>query len=77
MLKSDFPEVETIRAMTDTVIEIGGYRTNSIGEDMELVVRMHRVLRERGAPYRIEFVPELPKTATGKIQRFKLRAASA
>jgi len=31
------------------------------------------------APYKyprwIEFVPELPKTATGKIQRFKLRAA--
>ena len=30
------------------------------------------------APYKyprwIEFVPELPKTATGKIQRFKLRA---
>lgn len=33
------------------------------------------------APYKyprwIEFVPELPKTATGKIQRFKLRATSA
>ncbi|TFY99199.1 benzoate-CoA ligase family protein [Ramlibacter henchirensis] len=32
------------------------------------------------APYKyprwIEFVPELPKTATGKIQRFKLRATS-
>jgi len=34
--------------------------------------------RERIADYKrprwIEFVPELPKTATGKIQRFKLRA---
>ncbi len=33
------------------------------------------------APYKyprwIEFVPELPKTATGKIQRFRLRAANA
>jgi benzoate-CoA ligase len=32
------------------------------------------------APYKyprwIEFVPELPKTATGKIQRFKLRQTS-
>jgi benzoate-CoA ligase len=32
------------------------------------------------APYKyprwIEFLPELPKTATGKIQRFKLRQAS-
>ena len=30
------------------------------------------------APYKyprwVEYVPELPKTATGKIQRFKLRA---
>jgi benzoate-CoA ligase len=25
-------------------------------------------------PYWVEFLPELPKTATGKIQRFKLRA---
>jgi benzoate-CoA ligase len=35
-------------------------------------------VKERLAPYKyprwIEFVPELPKTATGKIQRFKLRA---
>jgi benzoate-CoA ligase len=34
-------------------------------------------VRERIAPYKyprwIEFVPELPKTATGKIQRFRLR----
>ncbi len=35
-------------------------------------------VKERLAPYKyprwVEFVPELPKTATGKIQRFKLRA---
>ncbi len=43
---------------TETVIEVGGYRTKTIGEDMELVVRLHRVLRERGVPYRIEYVPE-------------------
>ena len=43
---------------TETVIEVGGYRTDTIGEDMELVVRMHRLLRQRGVPYRIEFVPE-------------------
>jgi len=28
-------------------------------------------------PRWVEVVPELPKTATGKIQRFKLRAATA
>lgn len=36
-------------------------------------------VKTRLAPYKyprwIEFAPELPKTATGKIQRFKLRAA--
>ncbi|MBC5767787.1 benzoate-CoA ligase family protein [Ramlibacter albus] len=35
-------------------------------------------VKSRLAPYKyprwVEFVPELPKTATGKIQRFKLRA---
>jgi len=43
---------------TEVVIAVGGYRTNTIGEDMELVVRMHRLLREQGKPYRITFVPE-------------------
>src|SRR6185437_4389034 len=28
-------------------------------------------------PYWVEFVPELPKTATGKVQRFKLRRVQA
>jgi len=28
-------------------------------------------------PQRIDFVPELPKTATGKIQRYKLREISS
>ncbi|MFM8865403.1 MAG: glycosyltransferase family 2 protein, partial [Limnohabitans sp.] len=41
-----------------TVIEVGGYRTHTIGEDMELVVRIHHQMRERGQPYRIEFVPD-------------------
>ena len=39
---------------------------------------LQRHVKERLAPYKyprwIEFLPELPKTATGKIQRFKLRA---
>jgi cellulose synthase/poly-beta-1,6-N-acetylglucosamine synthase-like glycosyltransferase len=36
----------------------GGYATDSVGEDMELVVRMHRYRRELGKPYRIGFVPD-------------------
>jgi cellulose synthase/poly-beta-1,6-N-acetylglucosamine synthase-like glycosyltransferase len=42
----------------DAVIAAGGYRPDTIGEDMELVVRMHRLLRAKGQPYRVEFVPD-------------------
>lgn len=43
---------------TGVVIAVGGYRTNTIGEDMELVVRMHHHLRERRIPYKVAFVPD-------------------
>jgi len=42
----------------ETVIAAGGYRRNTIGEDMELIVRLHRHMREQGLAYRIEFVPD-------------------
>ena len=42
----------------ETVIEAGGYRRNTIGEDMELVVRLHRILSQSGRPYRIVFAPQ-------------------
>ncbi|MCG2583960.1 glycosyltransferase [Massilia sp. TS11] len=42
----------------DVVVAAGGYKVKSIGEDMELVVRLHRTLRARGQAYRIEFVPD-------------------
>jgi len=42
----------------ETVISVGGYRPNTIGEDMELVVRIHRELRARREAYRIEFLPD-------------------
>lgn len=40
------------------VIEVGGYSTQMIGEDMELVVKLHRLLKERKLKKRIEFVPD-------------------
>jgi cellulose synthase/poly-beta-1,6-N-acetylglucosamine synthase-like glycosyltransferase len=40
------------------VIAAGGYRHDTVGEDMELVVRLHRYHRERGIPYRIRYVPD-------------------
>lgn len=40
------------------VIEVGGYTHGTVGEDMELVVKLHRLMRDKRLPYRIAFVPE-------------------
>ncbi|HSP14052.1 MAG TPA: YaiO family outer membrane beta-barrel protein [Thermoanaerobaculia bacterium] len=40
------------------VIDAGGYRAETVGEDMELIVRLHRQWRTAKKPYRIVFVPE-------------------
>ncbi|MFN2383788.1 MAG: glycosyltransferase family 2 protein, partial [Gemmatimonadota bacterium] len=52
----------------DAILQAGGFLTRTVGEDMELVVRLHRMWREKGASstgrgrsgatYRIVFVPE-------------------
>jgi cellulose synthase/poly-beta-1,6-N-acetylglucosamine synthase-like glycosyltransferase len=43
---------------TDLVRAVGGYRSSSIGEDIDLVARLHRHLREKGSDYEIRFVPD-------------------
>jgi len=43
---------------TDLVRAVGGYRSRSIGEDFDLVARLHRHLRDTRADYKIEFVPD-------------------
>ena len=52
-----------------------------VSSDEALSSRLKQHVKSRLAPYKyprwIEFCGELPKTATGKIQRFKLRAALA
>jgi cellulose synthase/poly-beta-1,6-N-acetylglucosamine synthase-like glycosyltransferase len=42
----------------EAVIRAGGYRAGSMGEDMELILRLHRVFREAGTPYAIHFIPD-------------------
>ena len=42
----------------EAVVAAGGYRHDTVGEDMELVVRLHRIHRQRQRPYRIVFVPD-------------------
>ena len=41
-----------------TVIEAGGYNTNTVGEDMELLVRMRKMMRQRKEPYSVGFIPD-------------------
>jgi cellulose synthase/poly-beta-1,6-N-acetylglucosamine synthase-like glycosyltransferase len=43
---------------TDLIRAVGGYRPDAIGEDFELVVRLHRHLLEKGEDYKVEFVPD-------------------
>ena len=42
----------------DAVMEVGGYSLGTVGEDLELVVKLHRHFRESGRPYAIRFMAE-------------------
>ena len=42
----------------DIVIRCGGYNHNTVGEDMELVVRMRRYMEERKEPYKVTYIPD-------------------
>ena len=37
---------------------VGGYWTQTVGEDFELTLRLHRYLLDRGEPYRIAFISD-------------------
>ncbi|RKL67911.1 glycosyl transferase [Salipaludibacillus neizhouensis] len=60
------------------VIKVGGYREKTIGEDMELIVRIHRSLKDEKSKQRIEYIQdpvcwtEAPSTlASLKSQRVR------
>ena len=42
----------------ETLVEAGGYNPDAVGEDMELVLRLHRLMKAKRKPYRITFVPD-------------------
>jgi cellulose synthase/poly-beta-1,6-N-acetylglucosamine synthase-like glycosyltransferase len=39
-------------------VEVGGYTLGTVGEDLEIIVKLHRLMRARKRPYRISFIPE-------------------
>lgn len=42
----------------DVVLAVGGYTLGTVGEDMELVVKLHKYCRREKKPYRVVFLPE-------------------
>jgi cellulose synthase/poly-beta-1,6-N-acetylglucosamine synthase-like glycosyltransferase len=62
----------------DAVVDAGGFSTEAIAGEMELVARLHRVQRERGERYRVHVVPEpicrVPPAATlGALREQRMR----
>jgi len=66
---------ELVKPMAYVVLKAGHHESSALADEL----RQH--VKAQLAPYKyprwIEFIDELPKTATGKIQRFKLRARTA
>ncbi|GAA4459978.1 glycosyltransferase [Nemorincola caseinilytica] len=42
----------------ETAVKAGGYDHRTVGEDMELVVRMRRYMEELGQPYKVTYIPD-------------------
>lgn len=42
----------------ETVIKSGGYSIKTVGEDMELVLRMRRKMAEEGVKYEVTYIPD-------------------
>lgn len=42
----------------EIVLACGGYNTKTVGEDMELVVRMRRYMIEQKQPYTVQYIPD-------------------
>ncbi|MGA1866857.1 MAG: glycosyltransferase family 2 protein [Thermoplasmatota archaeon] len=42
----------------EAVIQAGGYNNATVGEDMELVVRLHKTMRDLKRPYKVIFVAD-------------------
>lgn len=55
----------------DIVIKCGGYNTKTVGEDMELIVRMRRYMVETNEPHCVKYIPD-PLCWTEAPSSFKI-----
>jgi poly-beta-1,6-N-acetyl-D-glucosamine synthase len=44
---------------TEAVVEVGGYSTNSVVEDMEIIMRLHKYMMDKKRDYHIKFIPDV------------------
>ena len=44
--------------LKEAVIMVGGYTINTIGEDMDIVVKLHKYMHEKKFKYKITFLPD-------------------
>ena len=42
----------------EIAIEVGGYDTKTVGEDMEIIVRMRKYMEERNLKYKVAYIPD-------------------
>jgi benzoate-CoA ligase family protein len=61
-----------VKPMAFVVVRPGAEPSPALAEELQQFVRA--ALAEYKRPRWVEFLPELPRTPTGKVQRFKLRA---
>lgn len=40
------------------VVAVGGYSHDTVGEDLELIIKIHRHMREKSKDYAVTFIPE-------------------
>ena len=66
-------ESRLVKPVAFVVLKNGHAASAALADELKAHVRTRLAVYKY--PRRIEFVSELPKTATGKIQRYKLRAA--
>ena len=42
----------------DLLLKIGGFRADAVGEDFDLIIRLHRYLHNHNIAYHISFIPD-------------------